>query len=110
MRALIDPFLKPVPKNLYPEYYVVIKEPICMDQVEKKINKKEYQSLTEYKDDIRLLCSNARTFNDDGSQLYSDANEIEVSFSTLLLHLENMLTLPADTLYQKARRGDCRAS
>ncbi|KAL9127870.1 MAG: hypothetical protein Q9217_003335 [Psora testacea] len=76
-RGLIDPFLKPVPRNIYPDYYMVIKDPICMDQVEKKINKKEYQSLKEYRDDIRLLCSNARTYNDDGSQLYQDANDIE---------------------------------
>ena len=78
-RALIDPFLKPVPKNIYPDYYVVIKEPICMDQVVKKINKKEYQSLKEYRDDIRLLCQNAKIYNDDGSQLYQDALNIEVS-------------------------------
>ncbi|KAG8532183.1 uncharacterized protein KY384_003823 [Bacidia gigantensis] len=76
-RGLIDPFLKPVPRNQYPQYYLIIKDPICMEQVEKKINKKEYQSLKEYRDDIGLLCDNARTFNDDGSILFSDANEIE---------------------------------
>ena len=84
-RGLIDPFLKPVPRSQYPEYYVVIHEPICMDQVEKKINKKEYQSLREYREDIRLLCSNARLFNDDGSQLYQDANDIEVCLLPPLL-------------------------
>ena len=78
-RDLIDPFLKPVPKAAYPDYYIIIKEPICIEQIEKKINKKEYQSLKEYVSDIRLLCNNARTYNDDGSLLYQDANEIEVS-------------------------------
>lgn len=77
-RAIIDPFLHPVPKNLYPEYYMLIRDPICMDHIEKKINKKEYQSLREYRDDIALLCQNARTFNDDASQLFQDAIDIEV--------------------------------
>ena len=82
-RSTIDPFLHPVPKREYPHYYVVIQNPICMDQIEKKINKKEYQGVKEYLDDIKLMCSNARLFNDDGSQLYQDANEIEVRFPAL---------------------------
>ena len=99
-RGLIDPFLKPVPRNIYPDYYLVIKDPICMDQVEKKINKKEYQSLREYREDIRLLCGNARIYNDDGSQLYQDANDIEVLASlpcTLSPFLPTRLTITHPT-------------
>ena len=112
-RGLIDPFLKPVPKNIYPEYYMVIKDPICMDQVEKKINKKEYQSLKEYRDDIRLLCTNARTFNDDGSQLYGDANDIEVcalprSFSLGKPHL--LIIARLDRSCQETHRRYTRLS
>ena len=77
-RGLIDPFLKPVPKAQFPDYYVLIQRPICMDQIKKKIKKEEYQSLREYREDIRLLCNNARTYNEDGSMLYQDADKIEV--------------------------------
>jgi ATP-dependent helicase STH1/SNF2 len=80
MRGLIDPFIKLVPKNLYPDYYIVITNPIAMEQIQKKINKHEYQTLKEFVADIRLLFNNARTYNEDGSQLYIDANNIEVSF------------------------------
>ena len=83
-RGLIDPFIKLVPKSHYPDYYVLIQNPICMDQIEKKINKKEYQNLREYREDIRLLCNNARTYNEDGSMLYQDANQIEVCRSLIL--------------------------
>ena len=77
-RGLIDPFLKPVPKAQFPDYYLLIQRPICMDQIKKKIKKEEYQSLREYREDIRLLCNNARTYNEDGSMLYQDADKIEV--------------------------------
>lgn len=85
-RGLIDPFLKLVPKKEWPDYYVLIPDPICMDMIEKRINKKEYQSLREYKEDIHLLCQNARTYNEDGSMLYQDADKIEVCLITHPAH------------------------
>lgn len=78
-RGIIDPFIKLVPKAQYPDYYIIIKNPISMDMVKKKINKEEYHSLKEFLDDIRLLCTNARIYNEDGSLLFKDANDIEVS-------------------------------
>ena len=78
-RGIIDPFIKLVPKAQYPDYYIIIKNPISMDIVKKKINKEEYHSLKEFLDDIRLLCTNARIYNEDGSVLFKDANDIEVS-------------------------------
>lgn len=81
VRPVIDPFLKPVPKQTYPEYYLVIQNPIAMSDVERKMKRNDYQHLKEFMADIRLLCNNARTFNDDGSLLFQDANLIEVCIS-----------------------------
>ena len=77
-RAIIDPFVKLVPRAQYPDYYIIITNPMSMDNIKKKINKEEYQRLKEFKDDVRLLCNNARTYNEDGSMLFQDANDIEV--------------------------------
>ena len=85
-RGLIDPFEKPVPRAQFPDYYMLIQKPICMDQIKKKIDKEQYQSLRDYRDDIGLLCNNARTYNEDGSMLWVDANKIEVSFPLSLSH------------------------
>lgn len=77
-RGIIDPFIKLVPKSQYPDYYYIIKQPIAMDMIKKKINKEEYSSLREFRNDIRLLCNNARTYNEDTSSIFQDANDIEV--------------------------------
>ena len=77
-RGIIDPFLELPPRNDYPDYYQLIKNPICMKQIETKINKKQYQSLKQFRADIALLCNNCRQYNEDGSILYQDANLIEV--------------------------------
>ena len=77
-RGIIDPFIKLVPKSQYPDYYMVITQPISMDMIKKKINREEYRNLKEFRNDIKLLCNNARTYNEDGSLLFQDANDIEV--------------------------------
>lgn len=84
-RSIIEPFMKPPPKSQYPDYYMVIQNPIAMDMIKKKINREEYQSLKEFRDDIHLLCQNARTYNEDGSVLFSDANLIEVSYALVCI-------------------------
>ncbi|KAI9791982.1 MAG: hypothetical protein M1816_003251 [Peltula sp. TS41687] len=76
-RAVIDPFVSLPSKKIYPDYYLVIQNPISMDQIKKKINKEEYNSIKGFKEDILTLCNNARTYNEDGSLLFQDANTIE---------------------------------
>lgn len=113
-RGLIDPFLKPVPRSTFPDYYMLIQKPICMEQIRKKINKEEYQSLRDYREDIRLLCNNARKYNEDGSILYQDADKIEVCCVMLLKEsVINMLCrLSASTSLGKIPGGipRCKAS
>lgn len=77
-RSIIEPFMKPPPKTHYPDYYMIIQNPIAMEMIRKKINREEYQSLKAFQDDIYLMCQNARTYNEDSSVLFQDANDIEV--------------------------------
>ena len=84
-RGIIDPFIELPERKLYPDYYEIIHKPICMKQIENKINKKEYQGLKEFRRDIGLLCKNCRTYNEDGSILYQDADLIEVGYHILRL-------------------------
>jgi len=76
-RGIIDPFIDLPDKWDYPDYYQFIKNPICMNQIKKKINKKEYQSIKAFRQDISLLCGNCRIYNEEASLLYADANLIE---------------------------------
>ena len=50
-----------------------------MNQIFAKIKKEEYNSINDMRRDIILMCNNCRTYNEDGSLLYSDANVMEVS-------------------------------
>ncbi|KAI9646253.1 transcriptional regulator [Ciborinia camelliae] len=72
-REIIFPFVSLPSKKDFPDYYLIIKEPIAMKLIEKKINKREYNSLQDFKKDIDTLCTNAKTYNEDGSLIYVDA-------------------------------------
>lgn len=105
-RGIIDPFIKLVPKAQYPDYYIIIKNPIAMDLIKKKINKEEYHGLKEFLDDIRLLCTNARIYNEDGSLLFKDANDIEVFFPVACMgYLFANSSFPG-CLHRQAQRGN----
>ncbi|ETS75988.1 hypothetical protein PFICI_12932 [Pestalotiopsis fici W106-1] len=80
-RLIIGPFVKLPSKRDYGDYYQFIKNPICMNQIQAKIKKEEYNSLDDMRKDITLMCNNCRTYNDDGSLLYADANVMEKFFN-----------------------------
>ncbi|KAI1814839.1 SNF2 family N-terminal domain-containing protein [Poronia punctata] len=80
-RLIIGPFVKLPSKRDYGDYYVLISTPICMNQIQAKIKKEEYTSINDMRRDITLMCNNCRTYNEDGSLLYSDANLMEKFFN-----------------------------
>lgn len=83
-RRVIDPFVKLPSKRDFPDYYMIIPEPIAMEQILKKIKKDEYSSLNDMKKDIHTLCSNAKTYNEDGSLIYVDAVSIQNACDRLI--------------------------
>jgi ATP-dependent helicase STH1/SNF2 len=78
-RAIIGPFMKLVPRKDFPDYYMIIKHPISMAEIDKKIKKEQYSSLGDLKRDIQQLCANAKQYNEDTSVIFLDAVAIEVS-------------------------------
>jgi len=83
-RLIIGPFVKLPPKREWADYYIVITNPICMNDINKKIKKEEYQSLAEMRRDLDLMVKNCRTFNEESSGICQDANLIESFFVSQL--------------------------
>ncbi|CAF1584371.1 unnamed protein product, partial [Didymodactylos carnosus] len=72
-RPMSDIFLFVPSRKLYPDYYEIIKEPIDLKMIAKKIQLKEYISLENMENDLLLMVSNAKKYNDPKSQIYKDA-------------------------------------
>ncbi|KAJ8520347.1 hypothetical protein ONZ45_g2821 [Pleurotus djamor] len=65
----------------YPDYYQLIRSPIAISQLRKKVNSGQYKTVQMFKDDFQLMFRNARTYNQEGSWVYVDAEEMERVFN-----------------------------
>ncbi|CAG8502162.1 359_t:CDS:10 [Acaulospora colombiana] len=63
-------------------YYTIIKKPIAMDIIKRKIKSNSYQTVSQFKDDWHLMFNNARIFNEEGSQVYNDADKMQETFDS----------------------------
>ncbi|XP_072931963.1 transcription initiation factor TFIID subunit 1 [Epargyreus clarus] len=70
------PFLKPVNKKQVKDYYTVIKKPIDLEAIGKKIQAHKYHSREEFLRDIQLLVDNCRAYNGPVSQFTRQAEAV----------------------------------
>eukprot|EP00698_Gefionella_okellyi_P018911 TRINITY_DN5728_c0_g1_i1.p1 TRINITY_DN5728_c0_g1~~TRINITY_DN5728_c0_g1_i1.p1 ORF type:complete len:1195 (-),score=255.42 TRINITY_DN5728_c0_g1_i1:350-3466(-) len=59
--------------QLYPDYYQLIRRPLCLQQVLQKIKVGYYPTVQAFVDDIQLIRDNAFVYNQEGSQVCYDA-------------------------------------
>ncbi|XP_063071885.1 protein polybromo-1 isoform X2 [Engraulis encrasicolus] len=76
-RRLCELFMVKPSKKDYPDYYKVILEPMDLRTIEHNIRADKYMSEETMAEDMRLMFRNARHYNEEGSQVYNDANILE---------------------------------
>ncbi|KAB5533568.1 hypothetical protein GE09DRAFT_1144321 [Coniochaeta sp. 2T2.1] len=59
------------------DYYAVIKNPIALDNIKRNYKRKKYSSIDQVVADLDLLFENAKTYNEEGSEVYEDAVELQ---------------------------------
>ena len=72
-QIMIHQFEKLPDKASLPDYYVEIKEPIAIELIKRKQKRKKYQSMDHFLRDMNLVFENAKSYNQDESQIYKDA-------------------------------------
>ena len=74
---LIGLFIEKPSKKDYPDYYTVISQPMDMKTIDEKIKRNLYANTEEFLSDARLMFNNCRRYNEEGSDIYEDANTLE---------------------------------
>ncbi|KAI0339583.1 hypothetical protein BDW22DRAFT_1454969 [Trametopsis cervina] len=85
-----DFFKTPVSKIDVPDYYDIIKQPICWNVIEKKLDNFEYTDLDDFKNDIYLVLSNAMLYNRPDTQYYRAAQKIKAQADKILAELDEV--------------------
>ena len=71
-------FMRKPPKRQYPDYYVLIKQPIALDDIKSKIEKGGYPTLEDVRQDFELCFNNAKQYNLKESEIWKDAKDLLV--------------------------------
>ena len=64
-------------KEAMPEYYNEIKNPMAVDMIKKRIKRKKYQYVEQFMKDVNLVFDNAKLYNEDDSEIYKLAAELQ---------------------------------
>ncbi|KAI0656799.1 SNF2 family N-terminal domain-containing protein [Cubamyces menziesii] len=82
-RKRSDLFRELPDRREYPDYYQLIKQPIALSTIRKRISSHYYKNVLDFREDMRLMFNNARTYNQEGSWVYVDADEMEKVFDAM---------------------------
>ncbi|XP_055330086.1 bromodomain-containing protein 2-like [Paramacrobiotus metropolitanus] len=78
------PFLRPVDEvaDNAPDYYRVIEQPMCLDEIEHKLNTRQYRNAREFAMDVRLMFNNCYLYNGHQSEMGLCAKKLQEIFET----------------------------
>ncbi|KAL8977934.1 MAG: hypothetical protein Q9205_006366 [Flavoplaca limonia] len=72
-------------KTEFPQYYQEIGLPMALGIIEAKLKNHEYPTMTTLESDLRRMISNAKSFNEKSSQVFSDAEKIRKAVSNFMV-------------------------
>ncbi|EMD39343.1 hypothetical protein CERSUDRAFT_112983 [Gelatoporia subvermispora B] len=101
-----DYFRNPVSKVDVPDYYDIIRHPMCWSVIDRKLDNHEYLDLQELKDDILLVVDNAVTYNQPGTPFYRAAQRIKTAAEPILADLDRLVPSPQDHSVPEHSVGD----
>ncbi|KAF8792571.1 transcription activator BRG1-like [Argiope bruennichi] len=87
-RVLSEAFMHLPSKRELPDYYEVIKKPVDLRKIKNRIKEHRYRSLDDLETDFMLLCTNAQTYNVEGSLIYEDSIVLQSVFTSARERLE----------------------
>ena len=74
--------------DLYKQYMDIIKTPIDLDTIKKKVELNGYDSFNSFNKDINLMFYNCRLFNERGSPLYTQGIHLEEYYKLITIPLK----------------------
>jgi hypothetical protein len=70
---LTVPFLALPLRSDYPDYYDLIKNPVSLEQVRRRLQSRSFESFEQVRNNLETICRNAKRYNLKGSEIYEKA-------------------------------------
>lgn len=86
-----------------PDYFEVIKRPMDLGTIKKKLENGCYHSLEDFENNVHLTFDNAMMYNPEGTVVYNMAKEMKVKFTADYANLIRQLNIEEDS---KRKNGE----
>ncbi|XP_058813451.1 transcription initiation factor TFIID subunit 1 isoform X2 [Topomyia yanbarensis] len=101
------PFLKPVNKRLVKDYYTIIRKPMDLEKVSKKVGTHKYHSRADLLQDIQLIADNCEMYNGADANFTKQARHMVEVVAQALEAMDNMSQLEKNiALVQERARNE----
>uniref|UniRef100_A0A131XM83 Putative chromatin remodeling complex rsc subunit rsc1/polybromo n=1 Tax=Hyalomma excavatum TaxID=257692 RepID=A0A131XM83_9ACAR len=107
-RPLISIFMEKPSRKDYPDYYEVITNPIDMKTIHENVKNNKYSSEDSMVADLKLMFSNCRMYNEEGSQIYRDADTLERALFDKIRELGSLFETVTPRTIPRPRRNKSR--
>jgi protein polybromo-1 len=77
-------FIELPDKAMYPDYYKIIRNPVCFSTIQQRVETSWYKDWPNFEKDVLLIFANARQYNLPGSQVCLDADALEKAYRALV--------------------------
>merc|ERR1712029_627812 len=79
-RVLSEPFYKLPSRKELPDYYEIIRRPVDIAKLQKRIDEEHYDDMDALEKDFMLMCKNTQQYNEDGSLIFEDSIVLQSVF------------------------------
>ncbi|RKP21012.1 Bromodomain-containing protein, partial [Rozella allomycis CSF55] len=77
-RLYCELFMDLPSRKHYPDYYDIIKEPICLNEIKEKIMNCEFETFGQFSEKVMQMFENATIYNDSSSIVHKNALNLQV--------------------------------
>ncbi|KNB44841.1 hypothetical protein JH06_1429 [Blastocystis sp. subtype 4] len=105
-----EPFLEPVPWKEWglDDYPRIIKQPMDLGTVNKKMTAGEYKDIFEFAYDMRLIWRNCCTYNQEGAEIYAVGKKLSDVFEEKFSSVQSLSLFPPTCSTNKILDVNCR--
>merc|ERR1712024_380333 len=87
-RILSEPFYKLPSRKELPDYYEVIRKPVDIAKIQKRIDEEYYEDMDALEKDFALMCKNTQQYNEDGSLIFEHSIVLQSVFTNARERIE----------------------
>merc|ERR1712227_864871 len=87
-RVLSEPFYKLPSRKELPDYYEIIRRPVDIAKLQKRIDEELNDDMDALEKDFMLMCKNTQQYNEDGSLIFEDSIVLQSVFTNARERIE----------------------